>query len=170
MERLPYKDFTLKARTDDHAVLEKILMASGATFIGSDFQRDTYFKTRQGKLKLRQGNLENLITHYERIEEHGIERTDVYRFDPDPTSEEIQSLVYSHDELGIVEKERKIFYLGDVKVHLDTLPDKKMYVEIEAIDRTDAKDIESLRQQCIAVKNTLGIKDEDLLKTGYLPI
>ncbi|HWA34472.1 MAG TPA: CYTH domain-containing protein, partial [Cyclobacteriaceae bacterium] len=126
---LPYKDFTLKARADDLGVFEKILMASGGKFIGTDFQKDTYFKTGRGKLKLRQGNLENLITHYERVEEHGVERTIVYRYDPDPTIEEIQNLVYCHEELGVIEKERKIYYIGHVKIHLDTLPDKRMFVE-----------------------------------------
>src|SRR5215218_10093313 len=108
MEKLPYKDFTLKARALDLTIFEKKLRDAGAKFIGSDNQKDTYLKTSHGKLKLRQGSLENLITHYERIEESGLEKTVVYRYDLDPAAEEIQCLFYGHDVLGVVEKERKI--------------------------------------------------------------
>ncbi len=170
MERLPYKDFTLKARAHDLTTLEKILLASNAWFIGSDNQKDTYFRIGNGKLKLRQGTVENLITHYERIDEEGIERTIVYRYDLNPSPNEIQSLFKAHEVIGTIEKERKIYYAGDVKVHLDTLPDNNLFVELEAIDRTDIVDLNTLRQRCLAVKKLLRIKDEDLLKTGYLPL
>ncbi len=167
MERLPYKDFTLKSQVEDLARLEEILIKSGSKFIGSDKQKDTYFETDRGKLKLRQGTLENLITHYERIEEDGIERTLVFRYDLNPTADAIQILFSDHKVIGVIEKERKIFYVGDVKVHLDTLPDKRMFVELEAIDRTDLVDAAVLRDKCGAVKEMLGIKDQHLVKTGY---
>jgi adenylate cyclase class 2 len=169
MEKLPYKDFTLKARADDFTAFERKLRNCGGEYIGTDNQKDTYFRTKRGRLKLRQGTLENLITHYERSEENRIEKTIVFRYDLDPTVEEIQSLFYSHEVIGVVEKERKIYYLELVKVHLDTLPDKKMFIEIEAIDRTDSVDIHVLRQQCLAIKDLLGIRDADVVPTGYLP-
>ena len=167
MERLPYKDYTIKAKTKDHSTPEKILLNSGARYAGLDKQTDTYFHCDRGKLKLRQGVLENLITHYERIDENGIERTTVFRYDLNPTQDQMNELFYLHDVIGIVKKERKIFYLGNTKIHLDTLPNGQNFIEIEAIDRTDKVDISLLKEQCLNVKELLDLRDEDLLKTGY---
>lgn len=50
-------------------------------FIGLDLQTDHYFEIEKGKLKWREGTVENLITHYERIDDSGMERTIVYRYD-----------------------------------------------------------------------------------------
>ena len=167
MERLPYKDYTIKAKAKDHSVTEKILLKSGARYAGLDKQTDTYFQCDRGKLKLRQGILENLITHYERLDEKGIERTIVYRYDLNPTQDQITELFNLYAVAGMVKKERKIFYLGNTKIHLDTLPDGQNFIEIEAIDRTDRVDISFLKQQCLNVKELLDLRDEDLLKTGY---
>jgi adenylate cyclase class 2 len=168
MDPLPYKDFTLKAKVPDVAHLEKILREAGARHAGLDRQQDTYFKTDVGKLKLRLGTLGNLITHYVRRDDDGIEKTIVYRYDLNPRQDEIDNLFNHHDVIGVVEKQRNVFYVGETKVHLDTMPDGKMYVEIEAIDRSNTVDSEVLKGRCIAVKEMLRIPDGDLIKTGYL--
>ncbi len=67
MTALPYKDYTIKAPISNSEIIECVLKNIGALFIGTDHQTDLYFETPVGKLKLRQGTIENLITHYERI-------------------------------------------------------------------------------------------------------
>lgn len=59
---LPYQDFTLKAKVVDSTKIETVLQEMNARFVGVDIQKDTYFKVQNGKLKLRQGTIENLIT------------------------------------------------------------------------------------------------------------
>ena len=61
MNSLPktYKDFTLKALAPDFELLEDLLKNCGALFLGVDEQKDTYFQTDTGKLKLREGTIEN---------------------------------------------------------------------------------------------------------------
>ena len=56
----------IKARCADHAPLRAILEAHRARYIGQDHQVDTYFKVPDGRLKLRQGNIENSLIHYRR--------------------------------------------------------------------------------------------------------
>lgn len=64
--KLDYKDYTIKAQSQNVVRIEFKLKAIGATYVGLDIQTDHYFQTKKGKLKWRQGTIENLITHYER--------------------------------------------------------------------------------------------------------
>jgi adenylate cyclase, class 2 len=163
-----YKDFTLKATLASSMEMEKTLHKLGAKYLGADRQTDTYFNTPKGKLKLRQGTIENLITHYERIVENRVERTKVYRYDLNPSKAEIAKIHNDHEVIGIIEKERKIYFLDHIKIHLDSMKDGKTFIEIEAIDRNGSIPSDELRQQCMDVKEKLQIGDRDLIKTGYL--
>jgi adenylate cyclase class IV len=96
-----------------------------------------------------------------------VESTLVYRYDVNPTREQIAELTATHKEIGTIEKERKIYTLGNVKIHLDKTKDGKAFVEIEAIDREGTRSRELLRRQCLEVKTKLGIQDNDLINTGY---
>jgi len=165
---LHYKDVTIKARIADSLHIEKLLRLIGAEFIGTDLQIDHYFDTDKGKLKWREAALENLITHYERIVEAGIERTIVYRYDLNPNKEQISELYQNHEQFGITKKLRKIYQFNNVKIHLDKLPNEEEFIEIEAIDREDRLSVDELRSLCLEMKVKLTIPDSDLIPTGYL--
>jgi adenylate cyclase class IV len=51
-----------------------------------------------------------------------------------PTKEEIAQLFRDYDPLGVVEKERKIYFHGNVKIHLDKMADQTYFLEIEVLD------------------------------------
>lgn len=163
-----YKDYTIKARITSGEMLEEKLANLNPEFIGIDHQTDTYFQVDQGKLKLRQGTIENLITHYERTPEGDAEKTQVYRYDLNPTAQEIQELINSYEQIGVVQKERKIFFIDNVKIHLDKLKDGEQFIELEAINRDNKFSSEELKEQCLDLKNKLGIRDSDQVQTGYL--
>ncbi|NOT75877.1 MAG: class IV adenylate cyclase [Cyclobacteriaceae bacterium] len=167
MKKMAYKDFTIKAIVTDFSRTESLLKDL-AVLKGIDHQKDTYFNVSKGKLKLRQGTIENLITHYERIEDDGMEKTIVYQYDANPTRNQIDSLFQNHKIIGTVEKIRRIYFSGIIKIHLDTLPDQRTFIEIEAIDSSDSIQSEELKAQCISMKRKLEISDEYLVKTGYL--
>lgn len=167
-KKIAYKDFTIKAQVADFFGIESALQRLSPTFAGVDHQKDTYFKVPKGKLKLRQGTIENLITKYERMDVEGVEKTTVYQYDLNPTDEQISKLFREHEIIGIIEKERKIYFLGNIKIHLDKTLDDKIFIEIEAIDSDDSRSAEELRTQCLVMKEKLGILDSQLTKTGYL--
>jgi adenylate cyclase class IV len=168
MQPLHYQDFTLKAKVDDLIRIEQQLIELQATFHGHDYQTDYYFRTAKGKLKYRAGKIEKLITHYERIFSGGLEETIVYRYDLNPTEAEIQKLLATQTQIGIVKKERKIFFIDDIKIHLDTLEDGKHFIEIEAIDREKKWTTDHLKNKCLELQMRLKIPDTDLIPTGYL--
>lgn len=163
-----YKDFTIKAKTDNPEAIEKLLIQMNANFLGLDMQIDYYFETEKGKLKYRQGTIENLITHYEREFRGGIEKTTVFRYDKNPTPEQITRLKTEKKQIGVTEKERKIYWLNNIKIHLDRLPGGQCFIEIEAIDRENNFTDEELKSQLLAVKSMLHIQDHNLVKTGYM--
>lgn len=163
-----YKDFTLKAKVNNLNNIERLLNTHGAIFKGIDHQKDIYFSAAVGKLKLRQGTIENLITHYERIDDHGIEKTIVYQYDINPSEEQKVGLYRQYNVIGIIEKTRKIYFINNVKIHLDTTQNNEVFIELEAIDINDSMRNETLRSQCMEIKNKLNIHDSDLVKTGYL--
>jgi adenylate cyclase class IV len=164
-----YKDFTLKARVTNRNKIEAILETLHAQCVGLDFQTDTYYKTERGKLKFRQGTIENLITHYERIHESDIERTIVYRYEVNPSKKEIERLATDRKVIGIIKKQRAIYVLPPCKIHLDRLNEQE-FLEIEAIDREDKFSSEELKMLCLSLKDKLEISNSDLLPTGYLKL
>ena len=165
---MDYKDYTIKAKLNDFDSVEKILTLINATYIGLDYQTDYYFETEKGKLKYRQGTIENLITHYEREIKNGIEKTTVYQYDKNPTVDQINKLRTEKQQIGVTNKERKIYTVNNVKIHLDKLPDGQHYIEIEAIDLTNRFTDNELESQCLTIKSKLLISDNDLVTTGYL--
>lgn len=173
IESMSYKDYTLKARLQDRKGTEEQLHAIGAVFIGLDMQTDTYFKVppdsyRNDRLKLRQGTLGSLITHYQRMSETGVERTVVFRYDVNPSPEAIKQFLREHDRIGLVLKERRIFNLDGVLIHLDRLQTGEEFVEIEAKDHKGTISDNDLKAECLHVSRMLQIEKADIVPTGYL--
>ena len=103
---LAYKDFTQKAVLKDVEGIRKRVFSLEFLFLGEEFQHDLYFKVVHGKLKYRKSSVKSLITHYDRILSDNGERTVVYRYDLNPTQEEIQLLKSSNELIGEVRKQR----------------------------------------------------------------
>ncbi len=166
---MAYKDFTIKARVEDFKAAESALARMNSVYIGLDHQTDYYFKTAQGKLKLRQGTIENLITHYERVVVDHLEKTIVYRYDVNPSQAAIDGLKKSHQQISTICKDRKIYTVEHIKIHLDQLPSGERFIEIEAIDRHNQFTDDELKDNCIELQRALSIPDQALVKTGYMP-
>lgn len=162
-----YKDFTIKAKLTDADGTHHRLLQLGATCVGEDRQRDHYFEVEHGKLKWRQGTIENVIMHYERKVEDGMERTTVHRYEVNPSSEAIADLKREHRALEVVEKRRVIYFIGHLKIHLDEW-NNQFFLEIEAIDKHDHFSAEQLKADVMALFDKLGLAESSIVKTGYL--
>ena len=166
--KMKYKDFTIKARLNNRNETEQVVKNLNAMYIGLDIQTDQYFKVNVGKLKYRVGSIGNLITHYERVEEWGAEKTTVYRYDLDPSTEQIQELFSQYEKLGLTKKERVIYALDNILIHFDKLTTGEEFIEIEAMDKEDHFSLEELKAQCQLMKDSLELPDDAFIKTGYL--
>ena len=165
---LPYKDFTQKAVLKDVERMRKRILSLEFQFLGEEFQHDFYFKVVRGKLKYRRGSAKNLITHYERILSDNGERTVVYRYDLNPTQEEIQLLKSSNELIGEVRKQREIYCKENIFIHLDVLESGERFIEVEVKDFDKQFSEEELKLSCYTTFLQLGFYPEDLINTGYL--
>ncbi|MEX0746486.1 MAG: class IV adenylate cyclase [Rhodothermales bacterium] len=157
----------IKARCSDPANIRLVLEEKRAEFLGEDFQRDTYFHVANGRLKLREGNIENALIFYRRPNEKGPKRSDVILYNPEPGTSMKSILVQALGVDVIVEKKRRIYFIENVKFHIDDVVGLGRFVEIEAIDRDGRIAPDHLRSQCAEYLELFGIEDKDLISESY---
>ncbi|NNL47971.1 MAG: class IV adenylate cyclase, partial [Acidimicrobiia bacterium] len=116
------RNVEIKARCSKTDVVRRRLEEAGARYVGLDRQTDTYFRSPSGRLKLRQGSIENSLIAYQRADESGprLSAVSLYRTKDSATLREV--LVSSLPIDVVVEKYRHIYFLDNVKVHVDTVP------------------------------------------------
>jgi predicted adenylyl cyclase CyaB len=160
-------NFEFKARTNDLDFLEKKLLKLNPEFIGQDQQTDIYFNVEKGRLKLREGNIENALIYYERQNVTGAKQSDIllYQHQPDKSLKDI--LTKLHGIKVVVKKARKIYFVENVKFHFDTVDELGTFAEVEAIDNTGDIGTEKLKEQCRKYAELFGIKSEDYISLSY---
>lgn len=157
----------IKARCSNHDEVRTVLRALGADFKGLDHQIDTYFRVPSGRLKLREGTIENALIYYEREDQAGPKRADVILHPVNPNSSIKQLLTSALGILVTVDKRREIYFVGNVKVHLDMVKDLGAFVEIEAQDDDGTKPREELFEQCRRFMELLSVAPTDLMSNSY---
>src|SRR3954453_19263911 len=132
-----------KARCGDHERIRAILKQKNARFVGHDHQIDSYFHVPQGRLKLREGDIENALVFYDRPNQTGPKQSDV-TLSKVPVGSDVKAVL--NKELGLMTiggacnstpfycfKRREIYFVDNVKVHLDRFEGFWEFVEVEAI-------------------------------------
>ena len=157
----------IKARSKDHGPVRQILESKQAEFKGLDHQIDTYFNVNSGRLKLREGNIENFLIHYDRENKPGPKQSSIILYKSDPQSSLKELLTKALGVLTVVDKQREIYFIDNVKFHLDTVKNLGTFVEIEAIDKTGEIGREKLLEQCQAYLDLFGIEAPDLISVSY---
>ena len=157
----------IKAKSDNLEVIRKILKSRNADFKGEDHQIDTYFNTTKGRLKLREGTIENSLIHYQRENTSGPKQSDVTLFTLEPNSSLKEVLTNALGVLVIVDKKREIYFLDNVKFHLDSVEGLGTFVEIEAIDAVGDIGKEVLLKQCETFLSLFQIQQTDLVAVSY---
>jgi adenylate cyclase class 2 len=72
--------------------------------------------------------------------------------------------------LGIlvaVEKRREIYFIDNIKFHIDEVEGLGFFVEIEAIDESGEIGREILLEQCRSFIRLFGIEEKDLIDRSY---
>jgi adenylate cyclase, class 2 len=157
----------VKAKCSDQDKIRELLQSRKADFQGLDHQIDTYFKVPKGRLKLREGNIENYLISYQRENTKGAKESDIKLFPVDPHSSLKAVLKSALEELVVVDKKREIYFIDNIKFHLDSIEGLGTFVEIEARDTTGKIEKEKLWEQCNTYKDLFQIKDEDMIDVSY---
>jgi len=138
-----------------------------ADFKGTDHQTDTYFNAGQGRLKLREGNIENNLIAYARENRQGPKNSNFCLVKVEDAKGLKEALIRSLGIKVIVEKKREIYFIDNVKFHIDEVPGLGWFVEIEAGNLSADVSEEKLRRQCEYYLREFDIKDEDLVAVSY---
>ena len=157
----------IKARCADPTRVRQFLLEKNARSVGTDHQIDTYYRVPKGRLKLRQGKIENALIHYDRPDQDGPKSSQV-TLSPVADGETLRNLLAN--ALGVwavVDKQREIYFIRNAKFHIDTVSGLGGFVEIEVIDQDGSIGQEILEQDCRMYMEALGIQEQDLLSSSY---
>lgn len=138
----------IKARCHDSSKLHRKLLELGADFKGEDKQIDRYFNVPEGRLKLRSGNIENSLIFYNRADDAEIRESSIYLEKLSPNNSLDKLLGAALGTKIVVAKTRRIYFIENVKFHLDTVEGLGEFVEIEAIAKEGEASISELQGQC----------------------
>jgi predicted adenylyl cyclase CyaB len=116
---------------------------------------------------LRNGNIENALIFYERPDVPDAKLADIilFRYTPEKSLKEILTKAYGIKV--VVEKTRRIFFIGNVKFHFDNVDELGTFIEVEAIDETGQINIEVLKEQCTRYFSFFGLNTYDYISKSY---
>jgi adenylate cyclase, class 2 len=164
---MAFLNIEIKARCADGSFIRNYLLQNGAHFKGIDEQTDTYFNVANGRLKLREGNIENNLIYYERNNQAGPKSSKFQLVKVEDAKGLKEALAASTGIKVVVKKKREIYFINNVKFHIDEVPGLGFFTEIEAGNKEAPLSEEQLREQCDFYIKAFRIKQEDLLEKSY---
>ena len=129
---MKFFNIEIKAKTTGKDRIRNILTGLKAEYRGLDHQVDTYFNASKGRLKLREGNIENNLIYYERENLKGPKKScyDLLKTEPGSIIKDMLSSAIG--VFKVVDKKREIYFIDNVKFHIDTVQNLGDFIEIEA--------------------------------------
>uniref|UniRef100_A0A3P8U6B8 Si:ch211-156b7.4 n=1 Tax=Amphiprion percula TaxID=161767 RepID=A0A3P8U6B8_AMPPE len=133
-------------------------------------QHDTFFNCSQGRLKLRDFmNGSGQLIFYERPDTDGPKLS---RYSISPTSDPLNLQTVLSDALGVrgeVVKERRLFLIGQTRVHLDKVEGLGHYMELEVVMKPE-QTVEDGQQVAEGLMQQLGVSKESLVTGAYMDL
>ena len=157
----------IKAKSNNQTEIRNILNSKKAEYKGTDHQIDTYFNVKNGRLKLREGNIENNLIHYIRENKKGPKQSKIILYKSEPNSSLKELLTVANGILTVIDKKREIYFVENVKFHIDTVKELGTFIEIEAIDKNGSIGKEKLLLQCEYYLDLFNIPKENLISFSY---
>ena len=131
----------LKIKIDSFDPLIKKLKSINAKQDSTLLQKDIYYKIPDGLLKLRIENGTKTLIFYNRdeVSENRWSDFNLLKIDDDNTEEFLSKLFVVEE---VVEKERKLFWFNNTRIHLDEVKELGNFLELETLvldGKTDAE-------------------------------
>jgi predicted adenylyl cyclase CyaB len=158
-------NFEFKAHLRDEAQVRAALRGLRARGAGTDHQIDTYFRVPQGRLKIREGRIENALIFYRRTNVARARRSTVELMLLPRRSSVRAILSRALGVLAVVDKRREIYFVGNVKIHLDNVRGLGRFVEVEAMTRSG--DVRKVRAQARRLQKLFGVSSADIVPLSY---
>jgi predicted adenylyl cyclase CyaB len=160
----------IKARVRDMAGMRARAEALSDTPVHVIPQKDTFFHTNKGRLKLRwlQPDQAQLV-YYERPDQDGPKRSNYHIYATSDPQGLLTTLTLALGVRGVVRKTRYLYLCGQTRIHLDDVEGLGQFVELEVVLREGQSDAEgqSIAEELMA---RLGVQKEDLLEGAYMDL
>jgi predicted adenylyl cyclase CyaB len=160
----------LKARATDpgrqRRIARQLAGAPGEMLI----QTDTFFRAPNGRLKIRElpdGSGE--LIHYQRADETGPRLSRYTRHETHDVATLKQALADALGVRGVLRKKRRLFLVGQTRIHVDEVPRLGTFVELEVVLKSGQSGAEAV---AVArdLMTRLGIRGEDLVAEAYIDL
>lgn len=161
------KNIEIKAHCKDVSKIRLILQKMNASYKGSDHQIDTYFICTNGRLKLREGNIENNLIHYLRDDKTGPKKSNFSLFKTKGQAGLKELLTKALDIKVIVDKRREIYFIDNVKFHIDQVKQLGEFVEIEVMDKSGEFLEADMIKICNKYIELFALTSNDLIDRSY---
>lgn len=132
-------------------------------------QEDTFFYSRRGRLKLRKEAGGSELIYYERVNQSGPSESQYFieSFVEPATIEAMLSVAL--DVRGTVRKSRRLYKIGQTRVHIDEVLGLGSFVELEVeLDAAqETSEGEAIARQLM---ERLDLSDEDMVAESYIDL
>ncbi|UPT65187.1 MAG: class IV adenylate cyclase [Sphingobacteriales bacterium JAD_PAG50586_3] len=164
------QNIELKANVANRAELEQKVIVLVGNATAQLVQRDVYYGIRKGRLKYRTiNNRQHELIYYNRPNTVEAKKSTFYKFNlwfPKLTHGILKTL---YGETGIVEKERTLYMLDNIRIHLDDVKGLGHCMEFEYL--VDAQHTEDMgKQRLLQLKEQLALPDYSILTHSYVDI
>lgn len=160
-----------KFRCEDTKAIILLCKANRYSYHSRMIQLDTYLNSREGRLKIRVINDQDVeLLFYVRPNRKGPRKSSYFRVPLDGGQKEMASILKSAaGVIGSVAKERTVYYNENVRINIDRVKNLGAFVELEAELRTgtsEDRSSRSLRETSAA----LGLAREMAVSCSYLDL
>jgi predicted adenylyl cyclase CyaB len=133
-------------------------------------QEDTFFHTPAGRLKLRVlGADRGELIHYDRPDSEGPKSSKYEIFRTADPQRLHDVLAQALGIRGVVRKTRRLFLVGQTRIHLDAVEGLGDFLELEVVLGEGQDPVEGMRIAEDLMKQ-LGIEKGDLVKRAYIDL
>ena len=164
------RDIEIKVRPRDWERVHRELARLGARDMGVETQHDIFYSCSTGRLKFRSSSRDgDMLVAYSRPDAPGLRASDYHLVPVTDRAALLRALDATLGRLGEVRKRRQLFWLDNIRVHLDEVDGLGRFLEIEAqVD--DAHPEEQCREAAAALLEGFGIRPEDRLSVAYVDL
>ena len=164
------RNVEIKARLGDWRRVESELARLGARDAGVEEQHDVFYACPRGRLKLRVSSRDGAtLIHYERADAAAARASD-YVLVPVPDPEALGRLLDAAlGRRGEVRKRRHLYWIDNVRVHLDLVEGLGRFLELEAV--VDATHPEArCHELAESLLERFGIAAQDRVAVAYVDL
>lgn len=157
----------IKAQCLDLNKVREILKKHQGEHKSTEYQTDTYLNSNNGFLKLREGNTENKLIHYEKEATDAHSENSFTQYKVEKSSNLKTILESALGSKCVVEKERETFLIKNITFHLDTVKNLGTFIKIKASNKNSDLTKDELEKQCNFYIKELQLNTNDFISTSY---